>query len=137
MRPLSFRVKLALWNVAILAIVWQSAKAVFERALDGLDPETLDELRNVVVHVPEVREVGEVRARWIGHRLHAEVNVAVDGGLTVSAAHAIAIEVRHRALHQLPHLGNVVVHVDPTDQGGEHHHRIIAHAHDGLPVHSH
>lgn len=124
-------------TVAILAIVWQSAKAVFERALDGLDPEILDELRHVVVHVPEVREVGEVRARWIGHRLHAEVNVAVDGGLTVSAAHAIAMEVRHRALHHLPHLGNVTVHVDPTDQGGEHHHRVTAHAHDGLPVHSH
>ncbi len=124
-------------TVAILAIVWQSAKAVFERALDGLDPETLDELRHVVVHVPEVREVGEVRARWIGHRLHAEVNVAVDGALMVSAAHTIAMEVRHRALHHLPHLGNVTIHVDPTDQGGEHHHRVTAHAHDGLPAHSH
>lgn len=135
--PLADPIAGLLIMVAILGIVWQSAKAVFERALDGLDPEILDGLRHAVVHVSGVLEVGEVRARWIGHRLHAEVNVAVDGGLTVAAAHAIALEARHQALHHLPHLGNVVVHVDPTDQGGEHHHRIIAHAHDGLPAHSH
>jgi hypothetical protein len=31
----------------------------------------------------------------------------------------------------------VVIHVDPADKSGEDHHRIDAHAHDGLPVHSH
>jgi divalent metal cation (Fe/Co/Zn/Cd) transporter len=29
------------------------------------------------------------------------------------------------------------VHVDPYGQGGERHHRIEAHPHDGLPPHSH
>lgn len=135
--PLADPIVGLLITVAILVIVWQSAKAVFERALDGVDPEILDELYHAVAHVPGVREVGEVRARWIGHRLHAEVNLAVDASLTVAAAHAVALEVRHQALHHLPHLGNVVVHVDPTDQAGGHHHRIIAHAHDGLPAHSH
>lgn len=135
--PLADPIAGLLIMVAILGIVWQSAKAVFERALDGLDPEILDELRHAVVHVPGVREVGEVRARWIGHRLHAEVNIAVEAGLTVAAAHEIAKEVRHQALHHLPHLGNAVIHVDPTDQAGEINHRIAAHAHDGLPTHSH
>lgn len=82
-------------------------------------------------------EVGEVRARWIGHRLHAEINVAVEAGLTVAAAHEMAKEVRHHALHRLPHLGNTVIHVDPADQLGEINHRIAAHAHDGLPTHAH
>jgi cation diffusion facilitator family transporter len=124
-------------TIAILGIVWESAKAVLERALDGLDPEVLDRLRQAAVQVPGVQQVGEARARWIGHRLHAELNVAVDGDLSVSAAHAVALEVRHQALHRLPHLANVVVHVDPTDQHGEAHHRIAPHAHDGLPLHSH
>jgi cation diffusion facilitator family transporter len=135
--PLADPIVGLLITAAILVIVWQSAKAVLARALDGLDPEILDRLRQAAGQVPGVQEVGEARARWIGHRLHAELNVAVDGGLSVSAAHAIVVEVRHRALHHLPHLANVVVHVDPTDQHGEAHHRIAPHAHDGLPLHSH
>ena len=135
--PLADPIVGLLITVAILGIVWHSGKAVLERALDGLDPKILDELRHAVGRVPGIGEVGEVRARWIGHRLHAEINVAVDGSLTVSAAHAIAMEVRHQALHHLPHLGNAVVHTDPADQPGERHHQIVAHTHDGLPVHSH
>src|ERR687890_1217747 len=64
---------------AILVIVWQSGKTVFSRLLDGVDPEVVDEIRDAVVHhVEGVEDVTEVRARWLGHRLRAEVNVAVD-----------------------------------------------------------
>jgi divalent metal cation (Fe/Co/Zn/Cd) transporter len=87
--------------------------------------------------VPEVAAVTEVRARWLGHRLHAELNIAVDPQLTIAQAHAIAAEVRHQLLHHLNYLSLVVIHVDPADQSGEAHHRIHAHAHDGLPLHSH
>jgi divalent metal cation (Fe/Co/Zn/Cd) transporter len=63
--------------------------------------------------------------------------VTVPGGFSVTAGHAVAKEVRHQLLHHLPHLGSVMVHVDPPGEGGERHHRIGAHTHDGLPVHSH
>ncbi|MDQ5834107.1 MAG: hypothetical protein M3550_13780 [Actinomycetota bacterium] len=79
----------------------------------------------------------DVRARWIGHRLHAELSVTVAGGLSVEEGHEVAREVRHQLLHHVPHLGGVAVHVDPVGQGGEHYHRIGEHAHDGLPVHVH
>ena len=65
-------------TLAILRIVWQSAKAVFARALDGVDPDVVEEIRHAVEHVPGVRDVTETRVRWIGHRLYAELNVAVD-----------------------------------------------------------
>ncbi len=135
--PLADPVVGLLIAAAILAIVWSAGKAVFARALDVVDPEVLDVLAHAASHVAGVLAVGEVRARWIGHRLHADLNVAVAPDLTVAAAHEIAKEVRHQALHHLPHLANAVVHVDPADQPGEVHHRIAAHAHDGLPAHSH
>ena len=124
-------------TVAILVIVWQSAKAVFPRLLDGVEPEVIDEFRHAARHVTGVREVTEVRARWIGHRLHAEVNVAVAPDLPVAEGHAVAKEVRHQLLHHAPYLGEAIIHVDPVGEAGEGHHRIAAHAHDGLPVHSH
>lgn len=124
-------------SLAILGIVWQSGKAVFSRMLDGVEPEHIDEIGHAAHHVPGVREVSDVRARWLGHRLRAEVNVAVDPALSVDEGHGIAKEVRHRLMHHLPFLSEATVHVDPAEESGDHHHRISRHAHDGLPAHSH
>jgi divalent metal cation (Fe/Co/Zn/Cd) transporter len=64
-------------TVAILPIVWQSGKAVFTRLLDGVDPEVIDEIAHAINHTPGVRDVADIRLRWSGHRLHAEVNLGV------------------------------------------------------------
>jgi len=124
-------------TLAILRIVWHSARAVFTRMLDGVEPEVIDEIHHAATHVAGVREVAEVRARWIGHRLHAEVNIAVDPRLSVAEGHAIAKEVHHQLLHHLNYLAGATIHVDPVGEAGERHHRVAAHTHDGLPVHSH
>lgn len=122
---------------AILVIVWQSGKAVFTRLLDGVEPEAIEEIRHAASHVPGVENVSEVRARWLGHRLQAEVNIAVGPDRSVTEGHAIAREVNHQLLHHLGYLSGAVIHVDPVQEAGEEHHRIAAHSHDGLPTHSH
>jgi cation diffusion facilitator family transporter len=122
---------------AILVIVWQSGKAVFTRLLDGVEPEAIEEIRHAASQVPGVEDVSEVRARWLGHRLHAEVNVAVNPDLSVAEGHAIAREVHHQLLHHLSYLSGAVIHIDPVQEAGEEHHRVAAHSHDGLPTHSH
>jgi cation diffusion facilitator family transporter len=124
-------------TAAIARIVWQSAASVFTRLLDGVDPRIVDEIRHGVAKAKGVEAVSDVRARWLGHRLHAEVNVAVHSNVAVSQGHAVAVEARHRLLHHLPYLENAIIHVDPAHVSGEEYHRIIHHAHDGLPVHSH
>lgn len=121
----------------ILRILWSAAKAVFFRILDGVDPQVLDEIRHSVHHVDTVANVSEVRARWIGHWLHGEVNLAVGADLSISAAHAVAQEARHAILHHVPYLSNVIIHVDPLDASGEAFHRIDSHVHDELQSHFH
>lgn len=124
-------------TLAIFGIVWQSAQAVFTRMLDGVEPEVIAAIQHAAQHADGVREVTDVRARWIGHRLHAELNVAVDPQLSVTEGHEIAKEVRHQLLHHLDFLSGVTIHVDPAHESGEDYHRIESHAHDALPIHSH
>jgi cation diffusion facilitator family transporter len=124
-------------TVAILGIVWQSAKTVITRLIDGVDPEVIDKIRHVVSHVPGVEDVAEVRARWLGHRLRAEVNIAVDPKRSVTEGHAIAREVNHQLLHNLRFLDTAVIHVDPVQEAGEKHHGVALHSHDDLSPHSH
>ena len=73
-------------------------------------------------HAQGVHGVTEVRLRWWGHRLLAEINLAVSPKLSVAEGHAIAVEARHQLMHSLPYLSNVTVHADPEDLSGEKHH---------------
>lgn len=124
-------------SALILRIVWQTGRQVLTRILDGVDPNVLDEIRHAALHVKDIQNVSEVRARWLGHRLHAEVNLAVNPALALAEAHNLARDARHEILHQLPYLSNAIIHVDPIDASGESHHRIDGHSHDDLPAHSH
>jgi len=121
----------------IIRIVWHSGKEVMTRFLEGVDPQVVDEIRHAVGHVEGVNGVSEVRVRWLGHRLHAEVNISVGESLSVEEGHTIAMEVRHRLLHHLAYLSNAIVHVDPAHLPGEEHHRVDNHIHDNFPDHYH
>lgn len=109
-------------TIAILFIVWDSMKAVFLRALDGVEPETLEEITHAVSHVKGVQAVSDVRARWLGHKLHVEMNIAVQSSLSVEEGHDIAKEVQHELYHHMNYLSLAMVHVDPVHQSGERHH---------------
>ena len=124
-------------TIAILKIVWDSGRSIFTRLLDGVDPEVVDEVRHAVDHVQGVCGVSEVRVRWSGHRMHAELNIAVEAERSVGEGHAIASEVRHQLLHHLKYLSHATIHVDPANASGERHHCVENHRHDDLPAHSH
>jgi cation diffusion facilitator family transporter len=100
-------------TVAILLTLWRAARTVLHRALDGTDETTLALIEAVAGAVGGVEHVTDAKARWSGHRLLAELNVAVDPMLTVDQGHAIADDVHRELLHEVPRLADVMVHVDP------------------------
>ncbi len=91
---------------------------MFLRLLDGADPAVTEKIRATTAETPGVAEVSSVRVRWAGHRLYADVDLAVDGSLTVSDGHAVAADAKHRLLHALPELSDATIHVDPADAPG-------------------
>jgi cation diffusion facilitator family transporter len=97
----------------IVVVLVQAVRGVGERLLDGVDPTVLERARGTAASVAGVENVDEVRARWIGHRLHAEVRMTVDRDLDVAAAHHIADDVEQALIHELPELDAAVIHVNP------------------------
>lgn len=87
-------------TVVILGIVWQSAKAVLTRMLDGVEPQIIGELRHSAEHTRGVQRIEIVRARWLGHRLHADMTVSVDPALSLPDARKVADELKtHTRTH--------------------------------------
>jgi len=69
----------------LFGIVWQSASSVITRALDGVEPELVDEIHHIGEHIAGLKIV-DVRARWLGHRLYADVAVTADDVLPLHEA---------------------------------------------------
>lgn len=101
-------------TAAIVFVLRDAAKEVFRRLLDAVDPAAVELAERAASEVDGVAEVRDLRMRWIGHHLRAELAVAVAAELTVRAAHALAHEVEHRMVHAVPHLTAVVVHTEPA-----------------------
>ncbi|MFD3618171.1 cation diffusion facilitator family transporter [Streptomyces sp. NPDC058676] len=106
-------------TAAITLVLRDAAREVFRRVMDAVDPALVDRAEQALREVAGVREVGELRLRWIGHRLRAEVAVVVDGEATVRQAHGIAVEAEHALLHAVPRLTAALVHADPAPVPGE------------------
>ena len=123
-------------TAAIFRIVVQAGKSVFPRLLDGVEPGIIDEVREVVASTSGVEEVTEVRVRWLGHSLLAEVNLAVQPDLSVAEGHRIGQDAHHQLMHHLQYLANATVHVDPVGSSGEEHHQ-GAREHQGQDETSH
>jgi cation diffusion facilitator family transporter len=107
-------------TIAIMGIVWQSARAVITRSLDGVEPEVTAEIIHAAEHVSGVERVADVRARWIGHKLHADVAIAVAKNLSLATAMEITRALRHELLEHLPALRTASVtfeqeELDKTD----------------------
>jgi cation diffusion facilitator family transporter len=113
-------------TVVILAVLRQAAREVYRRLMDAVDPALVDRAEAVLHATPGVLDVGEVRMRWIGHRLRAECEVVIDPAATAVQAHRVAVEAEHALIHAVPRLNAAIVHADPDPRDGVDHHAVLS-----------
>jgi len=114
-------------TVAILFVLRDAGRRVFHRLMDAVEPELTETAQRIVAATPGVEGEPDVRIRWVGHQLWADVQVIVDSDRSLADAHSVAEEVRHRLLHDVRRLSQVHVHVDPCTHSGADHHAGTAH----------
>lgn len=114
-------------TISIVVVVCNSARDIYRRLMDAVDPTLVGQVEAVVAPTPGVQTVEAVRLRWIGHSLRAEVDIVSDTALALGAAHDIAEEARHRLLHHVRRLTTVTVHSYPCGHDGTDPHALTAH----------
>ncbi|HEY6021750.1 MAG TPA: cation diffusion facilitator family transporter, partial [Candidatus Paceibacterota bacterium] len=65
-------------GVAILGIVWKSAREMWHRMMDAVDPDIYEEFKHTASHVPDVLSIHSAAIRWLGHRLYGEIHITVN-----------------------------------------------------------
>lgn len=130
--PLADPIVGLLITVAILFVLRSAARDIWLRLMDAVDPAIADKLE-AAAHLYGVEDVSDVRVRWLGHRLEAELAITVDADLPTQSSHAIGEAVRHALFHVEPMLATVTVHIDPCGHHGRNNHAQVAH-HERRPV---
>jgi cation diffusion facilitator family transporter len=102
-------------TIAIMGIVWQSARAVITRTLDGVEPGITAEIRHAAEHVPGIIRVLDARARWMGHRLHADVAISIDEAAPMSEGIAISRTLKAELMEHISALRSANVTFDSSD----------------------
>lgn len=97
----------------ILWLLKPTSMQVVRRPMDAVERDTLAGIEQAARLVEGVRDVGTVRARWSGHRL-------LD-------AHHLSEQVRHRLLHDIDHLEDAWIHVNPTTHADLDPHALTVH----------
>ncbi len=101
-------------TVAILGVLCSAVRQVGARLLDAVDPVLVERAAAAETSVPGVTGVRELRVRWVGHTLRAEVDATVDPELTVGEAHEVAHHVERHLLHDGARLAAATVHTSPA-----------------------
>ncbi|TIR19610.1 MAG: cation transporter [Mesorhizobium sp.] len=109
-------------TIAIFGIVWQSARSVLTRMLDGVEPGLVDEVHHAADHVAGIDRVVDAKARWLGHKLHVDVEIAVNDGLLLAAANNIAASLKAELFAHIPALDVATVRFAAPEAEGSHHH---------------
>lgn len=75
--------------------------------------ELVDRIRAVALAATGVRGVHDLRAHYVGHRVHVEIHIEVDQELRTRQSHDVGGAVRH-AVEGLAGVDRAFVHVDPV-----------------------
>ena len=101
-------------TVAILGVLRSAVRQVGARLMDAVEPGLVDQAASAISSVDGVHEIRELRIRWIGHTLRAEVDATVDADLTLAQAHDLAHHAEDHLLELVPRLTAATVHTSPT-----------------------
>ena len=94
---------------------WRLLRPAMNELMDAAPrQEVIDEIRRIASIVKGVERVEKCVARKVGHRYFVDMHVEVDPGMTVERGHAIAHDVKDKVREKFPAVGDVLVHVEPS-----------------------
>lgn len=107
-------------SLVICLFILKAAYDIFRDAMGKMvdraaDAETEKSLTDCVLSEKEVRGVDKLRTREFGSRIYVDLEIRLDGSMTLYDAHAIAERVHDRIEREFPSVKHIMVHVNPDE----------------------
>lgn len=110
------------WSALIASfIIIFNAYRLFQPAVKELmdsspSPEIENKIRNNALLVEGVIALDKCRIRKMGFDYYVDLDIIVDGEISVRTGHKIAHKVKDQLTKSIPEIANVLVHVEPDDE---------------------
>lgn len=105
--------------IVVGLIIIKSGYDIFKESAfslsDGFPQEDLDNYRKIILMVPGVRAVSDIRGRNYGANVYIDITILVDPKISVQAGHAITEKVES-ALQKTEDVTAIDVHVEPYQE---------------------
>jgi cation diffusion facilitator family transporter len=98
-------------GVAIVFITRDAVIAMWYRLMDAIDPALVEKAELVTLNHSAIQNIQQIRMRWIGHSLHLEATLNVDGKLSVNSVDNIVEEISHEMFHVIPNLSDITISI--------------------------
>ncbi len=100
-----------LWILRSAYVIFVDANTELMDSLD--DHEAYNRVFRAAEEVPGVLNPHRVRIRKLNNEYVVDIDIEVDGRMTVAASHDIAVQVERRIRETLPEVYDIMVHVEP------------------------
>ncbi|MFU0799565.1 MAG: cation diffusion facilitator family transporter [Xylanivirga thermophila] len=77
------------------------------------DDEVIDKIREIALSINGVYEINDLKTRIFGNKLYVDIEISVDGDLSVKKGHDIAQRVHDNIEIEIKDIKHCMVHVDP------------------------
>ena len=118
---LGYPVMEPLASLVICVFILKAAYDIFRDAMGKMvdracDAETERRLFDCVSEQPEVLGIDRLQTREFGSRVYVDLEIRLDGSLSLYEAHGIAEQVHDRIEREFPSVKHIMVHVNPGEK---------------------
>lgn len=115
---LGFPILDAVASIVICLFILKAAFEIFKDAFDKMvdascDEKTVAQIRETVANQNGVLRIDSIMTRQFGNKAYVDVEIAVEGSLSLVDAHGIAEHVHHAIEEHFPTVKHCMVHVNP------------------------
>ncbi len=93
-------------------IGWKATLRIIDTAPAG---DYMERIHRMIMEVPDVRSVRNLRMRYVGSLIAVEVHLGLDPEMSIDRGHAVAYEVKRSILERDSRVFDVLVHMEPEN----------------------
>lgn len=108
-------------SLIIFVFIVKAAYDIFKDAMDKMvdhscDENTENEIRECVRENPDVAGIDLLQTRIFGNKIYVDMEIALDGSMSLAQAHKIAEAVHDSIERNFPKVKHIMVHVNPENK---------------------
>lgn len=112
----------AVASLVICVLIVKASYDIFKDAVDKMvdkacDEEYENEIRAFVLKNENVLDIDLLRTRVFGNKVYVDIEIALDGEISLYNAHDIAEQLHDDIEREFPKIKHIMIHTEPKDKG--------------------